>query len=85
MSLNIKNPEAHPLATKLAELTGESLTTAVVVALRERLQAEERRHARGEMAERMLRLADRFKAGMRPGCKSEDHGDLLSGEGRLPQ
>ncbi len=33
MSLNIKNPAAHALAERLAELTGETLTTA----LRERL------------------------------------------------
>ena len=37
MSLNIKNPEAHRLAKELAERTGESLTKAVTVALRERL------------------------------------------------
>ena len=37
MSLNIKNPEAHRLARELADQTGESLTTAVTVALRERL------------------------------------------------
>ena len=37
MSLNIKNPEAHRLARKLAEATGESLTEAVTVSLRERL------------------------------------------------
>ena len=28
MHLNIKNDEAHKLATELAELTGESLTSA---------------------------------------------------------
>lgn len=85
MSLNIKNPEAHLLAAELAELTGESLTAAVVVALRERLEAEKRRRGRGDMAERMLRFADRFRAGMRPGCKSQDHGDLLYGEDGLPR
>lgn len=85
MSLNIKNPEAHVLASELAELTGETLTTAVVVALRERLDAQKRRHGRGDMAGRMLQFADRFKAGMRPGCKSQDHGDLLYGEDGLPR
>jgi antitoxin VapB len=40
MSLNIKNPEAHALAKELAELTGESMTEAIVVALRERLARE---------------------------------------------
>lgn len=38
MPLNIKNERAHELARQLAERTGESLTTAVVVALEERLQ-----------------------------------------------
>jgi len=37
MSLNIKNPEAHRLATELAEATGGSLTDAVTEALRDRL------------------------------------------------
>lgn len=36
--LNIKNPEAHELAAEVAMVTGESLTQAVIVALRERLE-----------------------------------------------
>lgn len=36
MHLNIKNDEAHKLASELAQLTGESLTSAVTLALRER-------------------------------------------------
>lgn len=36
--LNIKNPETYRLARLLADQTGESLTTAVTVALQERLQ-----------------------------------------------
>ncbi|MSP72848.1 MAG: hypothetical protein EXR76_11895 [Myxococcales bacterium] len=35
MHLNIKNGEAHRLAAELARLTGESLSGAVTVALRE--------------------------------------------------
>ncbi|MDH5761133.1 MAG: type II toxin-antitoxin system VapB family antitoxin [Gemmatimonadota bacterium] len=38
MALNIKNPEAHVLAHRLAEKTGESLTTAVTEAIRTRLE-----------------------------------------------
>ena len=38
--LNLKSGEAHRLASELAELTGESLTLAVTVALRERLARE---------------------------------------------
>lgn len=37
MALSIKHPEADQLARELAARTGESLTEAVVVALRERL------------------------------------------------
>lgn len=37
MALSIKHPEADRLARELAARTGESLTEAVVVALRERL------------------------------------------------
>ena len=35
--LNIKNREAHQMAEELSRLTGESMTTAVIIALRERL------------------------------------------------
>jgi antitoxin VapB len=37
MALNIKNDETQRLSRELAELTGESITTAVTVAVRERL------------------------------------------------
>ena len=41
MALSIKNPEADRLARRLAEITGESLTEAVLKALRERLLREQ--------------------------------------------
>lgn len=40
MALSIKDPEADRLARELAARTGESLTEAVLVALRERLARE---------------------------------------------
>lgn len=43
MALNIKNPIAERLANELAKTTGESLTEALVVALRGRLAAIQRR------------------------------------------
>jgi len=36
-SLNLKSDEAYRLARELSERTGESMTKAVVLALRERL------------------------------------------------
>ncbi len=38
MSLNIKDPEAHRLAKAVANATGETMTRAVTVALKERLE-----------------------------------------------
>lgn len=38
MGLNIKNGDAHRLAHELAELTGESMTQAVIKAVEERLK-----------------------------------------------
>lgn len=38
MSLNIKDPETDSLARELARATGETITHAVEVALRERLE-----------------------------------------------
>lgn len=40
MGILIKNPEAERAVRELAELTGESLTTAVEVAVKERLEAK---------------------------------------------
>jgi len=61
MHLNIKNDEAHKLATELAELTGESLTSAVTLALRERL-ARERRRRTDRIAARLMKIGSQFAA-----------------------
>ena len=45
MALNIKHAEADRLARELAAVTGESLTQAVVHALREELARQQRRPA----------------------------------------
>lgn len=42
MALNIKSDETDHLARQLAKLTGENLTQAVTIALRERLERETR-------------------------------------------
>lgn len=55
MALSIKHPEADRLARELAAKTGESLTDAILNALRERLRREQGR-ARGP------RLRDEIRA-----------------------
>jgi antitoxin VapB len=63
MPLSLKSPEADRLAREVAARTGESLTTAIVVALRERLdrlrQGSKKRRLRDdlrEIGERCARL-----------------------------
>jgi antitoxin VapB len=60
MHLNVKNDEAHRLAAELARLTGENLTTAVTAALRERLDREQRRRGRANVAERLMAIGRRY-------------------------
>jgi antitoxin VapB len=43
MPLSIKDPEADKLARSLAQRTGETITQAVITALRERLTREQRK------------------------------------------
>ena len=62
MHLNIKNDEAHKLATELAQLTGENLTAAVTLALRERLTRERRRRNTDDVAARLLKIGNRYAA-----------------------
>jgi len=62
MHLNIKNDEAHKLATELAEITGESLTSAVTSALRERPARERRRRRSGSIAARLMKIGSQFAA-----------------------
>lgn len=52
MPLSIKNPETEKLAREISKETGESLTDAITIALRDRLQRlRGRRHARNLIQE----------------------------------
>ena len=62
MALSIKHPEADRLAREIAARTGESLTEAVLNALRERLQRERRKRSRGRLAEELGRIGERCAA-----------------------
>jgi antitoxin VapB len=62
MHLNIKNHEAHKLATELAGLTGESLTSAVTRALQERLARERRRRRPDQVVARLVKIGSQYSA-----------------------
>lgn len=86
MSLNIKNPEAHALAERVAKLVGETLTEAVTVALRERLERIERTAEFDEERYRALKaLVKDSRRLWREPLLSIDHGELLYDERGLPK
>ncbi len=58
MSMNIKNEEAHELAKEISLLTGESVTTAVTTALRERVTRLKQEGA-GSLSEQLLAIGKR--------------------------
>ena len=84
MSLNIKNEETCRLAGELARLTGETMTGAITVALRDRLEREKRLRNADELAEKLHAIGQRCAARMGPG-PSMDHGELLYDERGLPK
>ena len=84
MSLNIKNDETCRLAGELARLTGETMTGAITVALRERLDREHRTRGAESRLRNMRRIAERCSRLLGPGPAAVDHGDLLYDERGLP-
>ena len=61
MALSIRSDEADRLARELAGLMGESLTEAVTVAIRERLERVKRARNR-DMRRRLQRLVDEYQS-----------------------
>lgn len=86
MSLNIKNVEAERLARKLAAATGESVTRAVSVAVRERLEKVQHEDG-GAATERTARIReiaeDAARRWLEP-YRTTEHGDLLYDEAGFP-
>ena len=83
MALNIKNKETRRLAVELAELTGETMTGAITVALKERL---ERQREIQERLRNMRAISKRCAAMIRNDWPSAvEHGDYLYDERGLPK
>ena len=84
MSLNIKNPETHQIDKELSSLTGESVTQAVTVALRERLHRVKRERDT-DMVERIMAIARDAAPRFKELSLSTGHGELLYDEDGLPK
>ena len=85
MSLNIKNEETCRLAGELARLTGETMTGAITVALRERLEREMRGRSIEDRLTRMRAVAERCAGLLREGPPAVEHGGLLYDERGMPR
>ena len=84
MTLSIKNSETCQLARELAELTGETVTVAITVALRERLDRERNFRGADALAQELHAIGQRCASLLRPGPSATEHGDLLYDEKGLP-
>lgn len=62
MALNIKHPDADRLARELARRRRQSITEAVISALRAELDREQGRVRALGMAEELLAIGERYKA-----------------------
>ena len=85
MSLNIKNEETCDLARELATLTGESITGAITVALRERLERERHERSVETRVQELRSIARRCARLLKDGPSAVEHGDYLYDEGGLPR
>ena len=85
MSLNIKNEEACRLAGELARLPGETMTGAITVAVRERLERERRERSVEARVRKMRAVAERCAELLGPGPSAVEHGDALYDERGLPR
>lgn len=62
MALNIKDPETDRLVRSLADVTGESITAAVAIAVRERLDRLQGRRVGADLGDAITEIALRCAA-----------------------
>ncbi len=85
MSLNIKNEEAHRLARELARRNGETVTMAVTIAIKERLERQKQATKREDRMEWLNRISERTAALMNDGRTTKQLFDELYDENGLPK
>lgn len=85
MSLNIKNEETHRLARELAHITGETMTGAITIALKERLKRERRARSADARARELHAVGKRCARLLKDGPSAIEHGDCLYDERGLPK
>jgi len=84
VAINIKKDETQKLAKELAKLTGESMTTAVTEAVRERLERVKVDTGRG-LAKRLLEIGEDCASRLKEPFRSGEHGEMFYDEKGLPR
>jgi antitoxin VapB len=82
--LNIKSEDAYRMASRLSEMTGESLTAVVTGALRDRLEREEHARDKEVRKARLRELAQDIRRNL-PADMTSDHGWLYDEQTGLPK
>ncbi len=77
MGMNIKNPETHRLAKELARQRGETLTMAITIALKERLERGKQEKQPESRLEWLMKLSEKTAPLMKDLPSSDQIGDLL--------
>jgi hypothetical protein len=77
MTLNIKDAETHEWARELSNLTGETMTKAVKLSVKERLDRKKQATKREGRLEWLLKLSERTAPLLKDLPSSDKVGDLL--------
>jgi antitoxin VapB len=77
MTLSLKNDETEQLVRKLAEMADESLTTAVTIAVKERIERLEKSDKRKSRLEWLINLSNYTAPLLKDLPPSTEIGDLL--------
>ena len=85
MALNIKDKETHRLAQELARQNGETLTRAVNIAIRQRLERQRQLPESKSRLERIRKIVERTAPRMKNAPSSKELFDELYDEYGLPK
>ncbi len=80
MAINIKKPEVEALARELADLTGETMTSAVETALQERLDRWKAEQRRERILDEAMRISEETASLWTGPVTSTNMGDYLYDE-----
>ncbi|MEM9953631.1 MAG: type II toxin-antitoxin system VapB family antitoxin [Chloroflexota bacterium] len=81
MELSIKNPQAHRLARELAQLTGQSMTKAVIQALEAEIARKQPHHSVADRRAILHDIRRQCAAELPKGLSSDIINDLYDDDG----